>query len=282
MLVLIAATPYRRLIEREYPLPPPGEEPVFQLQLSPAPEQGIHSNGKEVWITPELSAGHLAPGYMATVEDVLVSLEAPDGTRWDSGWHTSYGLLAKETFETTQPDHSIGQRLYLRLLMDKRTFDRMKDVPLKAHVAAAATLFREEEGKVVTNTQDEFELPDIAICSIRGIPAGTLWCRAPLRRPTMVGVTGRVFNRCPPSPAELAAPPVPSTGWIANLLGASEFDLSPVTRFIAIGSSHITNNTLSGLCPGFPVSYRQLQVNRKTRVEADFDGFKISTTPSGK
>lgn len=283
MLVLIAATPYRRLIEREYPPAARGETPIFQLQLSPVLQQRIHSNGKEVWISPELSAGRLAPGYVAVVQALQVSLEAPDGTRWDSGWHTGYNLLARDTFATTQPDHGEWQSLYLsRLSMDAKTFDRMKNVPLKAHVAVGVAVFREQEETVVAQTGGEFELPGVGLCSIQGRPVGVLWCRAPLRRPTLVGVTGRLFTKCPPLPAELATPPVRSTGWIVNSANAGEFDLSPVTRFIASRGSQRTNNTVLGACPGFPISYRQLQMDRKTRVEADFAEFKISTEQSAE
>lgn len=272
-LLLTAATPYRRLIEHEYPRQAAGEQPLFQLQLHSLSRQAIRFKGKDVWISLGLSTGQVAPGYVVQVEAVHVTLDAPDGTRWDPGWHPAYKLLSREKSEFQEPGQIVGIGPWDH--MDAGTFDRLSNVPLKAHVAVTATVFRDEEGKVVTPDQDQFEVPGVGICAIRGTTTGTLWCRSPLRRPTLLGVTGRNFLHCPPEADDLAKP-VELTHWTANFLpDMAENGFSPVSSYMAYFGAHLGNNQHAGICPGTPLTFRLPQMIGKVRVEAEFDEFRI-------
>ena len=288
VIVLTAAMPYHRLIDHEYQPQPAGEQPLFHFDLyqdsrSSQPPEVV---GGQVKVDLNLTVGKLAPGYVAELEAMEVSLEATDGTRWSSGWKPLYHLLTKERFETTSPDQImwVGLGTDTILWIDSKSFARMRDMPLKVRVAVASSVFRDSEGTAVTRMDGEFNAPGMGICRLSpGFGTATMICRAPFHQPRLVGVTTQVFRSCPPTPTDLVTPAQMTTGWVSQDFGGSGTVLTPVSTFTPNLYLRFSNeNSDRGPCPGVPLSFRAPQFLRQERVEAEFDGFKLAGGTPGK
>lgn len=283
VVVLTAAMPYHRLIDREYPPEPAGEEPLFQFHLEQWPPSSLRRQtiDGEVSIDLDLTVGKLTPGYVAELEAMEISLEAPNGTRWSSGWRPTYALLSHERFETSDPHQTmwVGVGSGSNIWMKPQMFARMKDQPLKVRVIAATRVFRDVEGTELTQTEGQFAVPGTGMCVLNpGFEIELLTCRAPLRMPRMVGITTRVFRICPPASSDLANSPLTTTGWLTDQFDSGTV-LTPIVTFIPNLRLRIMNKNKSdvelGPCPGVPLSFREPQFLRRERVKAEFEGFKF-------
>lgn len=86
--LIVVATPYNVIVAHEFPRLGAGEPPLVQLALLPASPIGdsdVPEKEKEIAIQLPLGVSGLDKDSIVVVSGVMVSLEAPNGLRWNSG-----------------------------------------------------------------------------------------------------------------------------------------------------------------------------------------------------
>ena len=276
-IVLAFLIPYQRLIEREFTRMAPGEAPVFQVRLGAISYDPVTFD-KKVQIHVPLLVGQLAPGHVAEVEGMQVSLEAPSGNEWSSRWRRWAQVVSGEMFAPAGAGQTSWVSVKPVFFMDEDIFNRLKDLPLKVHLSIGTGVFRDKENSLATETQGRFELPGVGVCVARGL----LWCRAPVGTLTLAGITGPMFSSCPPTEADVQASRPDLTAWSSPARGGSDgMSLGPIDRFTPYVMRDGVNLTPLWWCPGIPLSFRQPELVRRVRIESEFSDVKLAAAKPG-
>src|SRR5882724_4057905 len=126
IFLILVATPYKTLVEHEYPRIE-GSAPM-QMTLLPASsrsgESFLNKEEDDVEIQLPFSLSGIAPGTMVQVNGVRVEIEGPGGFHWDQGWNS----LGQSLF----PDEKATQ---ITFKLQKSRFGRIKDLPVKIRLS---------------------------------------------------------------------------------------------------------------------------------------------------
>lgn len=281
LLLLSAVEPKNVLNDAEYPLL--SGETYFQMNMGAAPESqknrhasisALGKNDKIVMVDLNLYGGGMEEGRIAEVKAVNVTLRAPDGTIWNSGWQHLYTVMEHQENEAPVPSQRDLRRFNSLFEVDRSFFDRYKEVSVSAHVETAATLFRDKTLPLMPQ-DNELALPGIGLCVIGGRPHPLYYCRTDLDRLPLLGITDKFFKSCPPAQDELLHPPAKSTAWV---LGGGQVGLSPVAPFIPflVRDFDVMQSQTFVSCKDTPVTFRQPEKVRQFRIEKDFQGIKLA------
>src|SRR6476620_9891209 len=112
--LLSAFAPERTLDEAQYPLLPAGPETYFQVNMAPpnppksraASLNALPQKDRLVVVNFNLYGSEVAEGRVVQANAVQVTLQAPDGTHWNSGWHWLYTVLEHEDTTPAQPSET--------------------------------------------------------------------------------------------------------------------------------------------------------------------------------
>ncbi|HKD79426.1 MAG TPA: hypothetical protein VKH81_07005 [Candidatus Angelobacter sp.] len=281
LLLLTAAQPANTLNEAEYPLLAPGMEPRLEVSLEsplrPATAalaiRNGKSRGKTVLLRLPLSGADMPAGYLAQVNAIRITLEASDGTRWDSGWKNAYHLFPDDPDFPHDPARKVWRGLDTPLEISRNFFDHVQDTDVTVRVATAATLFREHQGPALTPVDGQITVPDFGYCVTEQRSSERLLCRTAQREVPLMTFSRRLFKSCPPTTEDLAGLASERGAWIGTGY-QNGFGLSPVSTVeFYFGDSE--GKRLVG-CPGTPFTPHRAEAIRQFRVENDFTGVKLA------
>ncbi len=283
LILLTAAQPVNRLNEAEYPVLAPGAEPRLEVTLEPhlsRPQDAIpiqlgRKKEDTVLLVLPFSGADMPLGYLAQVNAVNVTLQAPDGTRWSSGWREAYRLFSDEPDWPHEPGQKMWRGLDTPVNVDGKFFDHAKDTAVTVHVAIAATLFRERQGPAITPVHGEIAVPGVGFCVFGQGSPGNLWCRTAESSLPMMAFSYRLFKNCPPSREDFSGPSRRSM-WVGGQRGLGGFGLSPINT-LQLYSGETDKNPVQSLtaCPGQPITLYSAEAVRQFRVEYDFNDVKL-------
>jgi hypothetical protein len=271
IVLIVVATPYDAIVNREFPRLEPGEPPPVQLALLPAhtPESAVATDEeKKIVIQIPLSTSAIANDSIVVLSGVMVSLEAPDGSRWKSGWES----LGTSLF----PDQKSTQ---VGFTLKKSFFDQVKSYPVRARISLALTVYRDQNRREFVTPLGAFLMPDVGFCSAETSYLRGIHCRAPLRTPSSLLITADLSaTTCPAREGESRA----GTREIARNWhrssdsGPAEFGISPVEKLdLYVGAQH-AEQTISGICPGTPLIISSPEFVRHSRTELEFNDFRLA------
>ena len=268
----MVATPYRRLIAREYPLSAAGESPItWSLLPGHAPDpENVAATGDQVAVHLPFSLSGLPKDAILQLNGVILTLTDNHGAQWDSGWEAR-GMLLFPDQKTTGID----------LSLKKSVFDRMSSSPVKAHLLLAFTLFHDKNQRPFVTPRGEFPLPDLGLCSVRTGYWPRVSCKVPLRRPTFFLITSEMATgTCPlrtgdtrPAPGEMARGSIQGGD-----SGPAEIGISPV-KTVDLYLSHREDSaggTNTGICPGTPLVLSNPEAVSRGRIELQFDNLSLA------
>lgn len=227
-----------------YPVP---AQPTASFHVVPdsvklSPPKFPADKDEDVYIALPMSAWGVPPNSLGWVRGMRIVLEAPDGFRWESHGPESMGLLV--------PGEN-HWRPYFR--MKYEIYQRLKPVPLKAHVSVVVETFREHDFEVIAATDGEFAVPRVGRCRMWGpFFQSALRCNSPLVTPPMVVVrSDQTLSTCPDRDQVPLAPMagVPYAWHLRRDSGLAEYGVSPVAR------SYFHFDHLGGICPGMPLVF---------------------------
>ena len=113
----------------------------------------------------------IAEGFIVSIDGATLTIESPNGSRWNSGWKST-SLRLFPTSLRTQMDFEVNRDF----------FEKIKSSDVGARIALALTVFHVKDAKRVIATEGEFALPGVGLCSIEpGYITNSLQCRYPFQ-----------------------------------------------------------------------------------------------------
>jgi hypothetical protein len=265
----MVATPYRRLIAREY-LSSAAESPLtwtLHPRHAPAP-QDVANDGNDVPIDLPFNISGLPQGSFLQLNGVILILTNDQGAQWDSGWQFLSQWLFPER-QTTSID----------LSLKRAVFDQMKTSPVKARLLLAFTLYRDTNQRTFVTPSGEFALPELGFCSAGQGYAHSLNCRTPLRRPNFLMITSEMMtSTCPLVPHE--NPGAPGQMAFSSIQNGdsspAEIGVSPVHTVGVYLSPRESVAGNTGICPGTPLVLSNPEAVTRSRIELQFDNLSLA------
>lgn len=242
----------------KYPLPAAGQSTSFHADLDPvhlSARKEPAEKDEDVNFAIPLRAWGLPPASLGRVHGVRISLEAPDGFRWDSDWQGYYSLLAPKENRWSQ-EFSMKYKIYQRL----------KSLPLKGRISVVVDIFREHDFEAITARSGEFDVPRVGRCRVREKDASTVRCHSPLVKPSMMMVvrvdpaTSTCTVRDEDQRPREGVPYAWEWGSSSKL---PNYGISPVESFQFYFFS------AARICPGTPLNFSFPEFTENAR--ADFD-----------
>jgi hypothetical protein len=269
ILLVVVATPYQALVARKYLLSPAGVQPVelaFNEAKPPAPDVVPRQEEKDVEIQIPIKVGAIAAATSVSVDGAMLSLHAPDGQKWSSGWNS----VGQHLFPENQGFHSTFN-------VSKTFFEHVKTTPVQAHISFALSTFQNGETNRIIATSGEFRVPGLGFCSIvRNYTSDSLRCRYAFATPTVETTVSSSEMPCPFTADGAAPPGLISRDWSGS--SSSDDPISPVeTRDIYFWKWEGNADTKSSpsLCPGTSIIFRAQEAVRQIRKEIEIDGIKL-------
>ena len=267
VLLLMVATPYGALVARQYPPLPPFEPQPIHLELRPEklpPSVALpDENHPEIRI-PLLVSG-IAEGSIVSIDGATLTLEGPNGSRWNTGWkYTSLRLFP--TTPRTQMDFEVNRKF----------FEKIKSGDVRARIGLAVTVFHEKNIRQLTATAGEFPLPGLGLCSMEpGYATNSLRCRYPFQTPSLVMNLAASSSTCR---ASNLAVPQGKIAWIFD--GAS--DAGPISP-VGIDNIYFWNwdevsdvKSTPSVCVGTPLTYDFPETVQRVGLEVEIERLRVA------
>ena len=159
-----------------------------------------------------------------------LSIDAPDGTRWNSGWRTfSYALWARWNWKGPN-DATVST------IVERSVFDRLRKQRAAWRISLVLTVYGRERTQLVSASDGAFHIEGLGVCvSGREMPYGhILTCRK--SAPDAIGVED--LSLYPADWAELISLG-PSPIWTSTVLAPHESNGGPVTFHLRRPVAHI-------------------------------------------
>lgn len=273
VVLILVATPYDTIVNHEFPRFGPGEPPPVQLAPMPAgtsADADVSDKEKEIVFQIPLATSGIADDSIVVVSGVMVSLEAPNGSRWNSGWVSPGSSLFPDQRSTE-----------VSFTLKKKFFERVKSYSVKARIALALTVYRDMNRREFVTPRGEFRMSDVGFCSAETSYLREIHCRAPLRTPSSMLITSNLSaNTCPAREGESRAVTREIVrDWHQHSdSGPAEFGISPVKNFaLYLWAQHDSaRRTISGICPGTPLIISGPELVRRTGTELEINSVRLA------
>jgi hypothetical protein len=201
----------------------------------------------------------------------MVSLEAPNGLRWNSGW-VSHGT---ELF----PDETT---LQVPFSLKKAFFAQMKSASVKARISLALAEYRDKNRRDFVTPRGEFLMSDVGICSADTAYAREIRCRAPLRTPSSMLITSDLSaTTCPAREGESRAETrLMVRNWYQNSgSGPADFGISPVKNvdfYLWARNRNGARAIVAGICPGTPLVISNPELMRRIGTKLEINSLHLA------
>ncbi len=272
--LIVAATPYSAIVNRDFPRLGPAEPLPVQLALLPADSSQaakVPDKEKEIVIQFPLRASGIAEDSIVVLSGVMVSLEAPDGSRWNSGW-VSTGTSLFPDQKSTEVSFSLRRNF----------FERVKSNSVKTRISLALSVYQDKNRREFVTPRGEFLMSDVGFCFAEESFVREIHCRAPLRTPSSMLITSDLSaTTCPAREGESRAETREIVrDWRQNSdSGPAEFGISPVKNFdvyLWARSHNGARPVVAGICPGTPLLISNPQLVRSIRTELEINSLHLA------
>ena len=255
--VIVIATPYRTIIRSSFPLAHPEQIP-FQVAFVPREEPVASTpnlgNDSRVNLAIPIKFSRIPEDTVIRLDGVMVSMDLPDGRRWDSEWQPTSQHLPDE-----------GKSLSLHVDIDRRVYDRLRAEPIPVRLSVALTQLadRHRQRVVVRRT---FELPGVGFCWLERGYLGSIECRSTANDSQLLLAT---------------VPENEDTCAAADSGGRSKknaINRTPVSNSASgpLSPIGLYSFYMGDVCPGTPVVFSAPEVLRRMRVELSLGRLRLN------
>jgi hypothetical protein len=239
--------------------------------VKPVSNEGGYPEKNKVHVRIPLLMSGIANGYMVAVAGTTVSIEAPGGQHWSSGWRGSGRIL----LPNRQHDHT-------DITINRDFFERVKSALVKVHITYALAPGRARKTIRIVPQGTQFTLPGEGRCSFSPIDPEDVACVFPLKAPLILVSVKSDETTCAPRQDKTPLPPgTMGYGWIWSLavMGA-EFGISPViARPLSLTDwgEVKARDFHPRVCPGTPLTlFTNWEDLQRIRTELEIDGIRLA------
>jgi hypothetical protein len=264
-------------IRRDYPRASPGQGAPVLLALlreGPHPATAYLDRAKQVQVSIPVQVSGVAEGYALVSGAVKVSVDAANGSHWNSEWQArSNQYYLPGTSES-----------WISFQISRAFFDQARSTPVTLHFTVALTRVRAGDVRSIPLPTQGFSVPDFGICSPQADVFHSRFlgvaCRFALHQPKLTYIrAGWRDDPCSASQPDLDTG-VQGDAWIGSLESSpADFAIAPVWS----PSIALSNGTkMEGakpvsryLCPGTPVTFTEYNLVGRTQYDFTIPDFRF-------
>jgi hypothetical protein len=283
---LACAAPDQAFMNRRYPAEQaPGVVLATDNEAGGGAIVSVARGPHDVVINVPMRVSGIAPGSMMISEALRVTLEAPDGTHWTSFWQPIYDRFLADKL---LPGERIARAAFT---MPRSLYEKLKPLPLHAHITLAFVRARQGETTTVSLPLDDFQVPGFGICTpqtgffYKRYEIGGIVCRAALRQPSLTFVrVNWSYDDCH-APSQQRGT-IDGEAWVGSLnRPPAEFAIAPVWSD-GIGFTNqdagYRSNEPRHICPGTPATFTSYQAAGRTQAALDISGLVLPELSRGQ
>ena len=228
IVLVIVLAPYQILINHEYPLPAPAHPLTVQFALDRSLSfdhtngKNTNSYGSEVGLEIPLQISGLAEKTVVRVQGVKLDIVMPTGERWSSHWHSVDDTV------------TYGRTLeWPNISMKKAVFNRIKNIPVRAHIALALNVYETGPATQIIVAGDRLNIASGARC-LNDLSQNALHCYSALKQPQPLLVLAQLPNSSCKVSREVVAEGLAETPAFYSVLSSDDspdLAFSPVKQF---------------------------------------------------
>jgi hypothetical protein len=256
LIVCSLAWPIQTLAHRLYPTLNGGEQSPVQFALDPDPTlQESHPTlpwSKQTYLVLPLTiTGVPSENYLRS-EAIQVSIEAPNGLRWNSDWQgIKQGFLPNTV------------RSLIDIPIDPKFLNRVQATPVTVTVSFALVQLRADAAVTTQAAEQGFVFPGGGICFASNLRSAFPVCRFAMSEPKLTFVTSHWSDGpCTQAPSTSGTL---GDGWLGNIdPSIAEFGLDPV-KITALTFSNQPRDPRhpTFICPGTPITATPYSIVRR-------------------
>jgi hypothetical protein len=253
------AWPIKTIARHLYPPLAAAEPPPVLLTLDPDPDRQNSVNPSHertrIDLYLPLTVSSISSDSAVQNQAVQVSIESPNGLRWQSKW--------QNVSKYYRPDTS---RSFIDIPINEQFFDRVKSTPVTVTLTFA--LIQLHVGTSVTSQtgDQDFTLAG-GICSFPTPFSSYPECRFAMTGPELAFVTSRWTDGPCPQTAPSAVPGTPASTWVGTIdPSPAEFGIDPVKMKPLVFPYPPDTRHPNSICPGTPITASPYSVVRRLQT----------------
>jgi hypothetical protein len=273
--VVVTAAPYGRLVERAYPDLPAGSlvsAGVKIVRNTSADRDDSPAAGKTLNLFVPIDTSGMVQGSVVVVEAARLTIYAPGGLAWNSGWIGAGQILWPGPSRFTQA-FDVSSKFY----------SSVAGSAVEMRIGLAVSEYREGTVKQIMVTAGSFNVTDDGICAIgqRSYSyAAGLQCKSALNEPTFAAHLDPMSTTCTlpdtrwPS-LQLrrnAGDPKGDFGGVAGLFPVQPFEINFGAAINPAG-----DKAVSIVCPGTKFSIATPVLFSRYRIETEIQAVHLGS-----
>ena len=279
MFVMSFVSPDAVIIYKNYPRGTGSQASPLQFALdTDLGDQGTarwDRSSKIVSLNIPLKVSGIREGTAVQLDNVMLSIDAPNGLRWTSPWQSAYGRRSLPETPASEVEVNVSRAFY----------DEVRASPVTLHLTFAITELRVGSSSNIQLPLGRFPVPHVGICS-PDVTWETLYitgisCLSALHQPALNYVSVLWSStRCSEAPTPQATG-VQGAGWVGALDNSpADFGITSVWRTSVNLSNNGTENRFytpenRHLCPGTTVTFTPYDSVRRTQTDLTIPNFRL-------
>jgi hypothetical protein len=253
-------------------------DPLYQ------PGAYVTRSQKYVGIALPILKSDIPDGAVILPQAIRASVEAPDGTHWQSEWlPLNLNIFYRD------------QSTFLAIFnMPRALYDKLKSTPLNLRLDITIQQAHKAASKQVSLPAiGDFSIPDFGVCRPQTMLSpepgaiAAISCRAPMHRPPLTYVqTTWSYGAC--SESDKQGYGVQAGGWQGSLdVDSTSFSIVPIwSQFLPLSNRFPNDDPRQfhprHLCPGVPVTFTRYNLTRRAQVALSIAEFKLPALTEGQ
>lgn len=278
-LIVEVASPYNKLIARQYPSTQ--QSPLKVVLDTTKPEEPSkllaeppRKPPKSAKIGIRLLASPVDSSQVIGMRGARVDVELPGGDHYRKKWQGQWG-------EVGIPNSPAG----VSFQMPMELYDRVKSTPVRIDIEFAISLFQRGDEWQVIAQGGTFPVPRFGLCSITPGQGSYLTCRAPLYGPgPLTANMSSAESTCPVSEKNRLTREITSYHWSLSEGSRRASMIDPVVadilNFNPAGLTREERQSqwryVPSICSGTPLHFTALSFVRHESVHVSLDAVKLS------
>jgi hypothetical protein len=279
---LISILPSGNHLEQSYPLVAMKDAPV-QFVVPPIPEskgdQGAWPNySSTIPITIPVNVSGVAPGTMVFLDELDITSDSPQDSRWSRGWSRAYAQIWPE-----------AQHEDLTYAVKHKEYEETKSKPLNLHIQLLLSEYQETDSRTLLVPPGPFQDNYLGICRVHPFSPSTIECFKPFQAPAYIArfdapnspcaSVSKTFNGAPANRdvAYSWQPPrgefLPQSG--LNPIVERALNFNCISRIPDSNATSRSSYSVAVLCSGAEIRLSRPVLKRQFRIQLDLPNTRL-------